>query len=42
VKIGGAAMTLAGVALAQFATPAPDDPVRAAPAQVDSACAQRA
>jgi drug/metabolite transporter (DMT)-like permease len=35
VKIGGAALTLAGVALAQFATRAPDDPVRESPAQVD-------
>jgi drug/metabolite transporter (DMT)-like permease len=35
VKIAGATLTLAGVALAQFATRAPDDPVREAPAQVD-------
>lgn len=34
VKIGGAAPTLAGVALAQFATRAADDPVRESPAQV--------
>ena len=34
VKIGGAIVTLAGVALAQFATRA-NDPVREAPAQVD-------
>jgi len=34
VKIGGAALTLAGVALAQF-TSAPRDPVREAPAPVD-------
>jgi drug/metabolite transporter (DMT)-like permease len=35
VKIGGALVTLAGVALAQFATREPDDPVREAPARVD-------
>ena len=34
VKLGGAAITLAGVALAQF-TSAPRDPVREAPAPVD-------
>jgi drug/metabolite transporter (DMT)-like permease len=34
VKIGGAIVTLAGVALAQFST-RPNDPVREAPAQVD-------
>ena len=34
VKLGGAALTLAGVALAQFAS-APRDPVREAPAPVD-------
>jgi len=34
VKIGGAVVTLAGVALAQFSTRA-NDPVREAPAQVD-------
>ena len=35
MKIGGAALTLAGVALAQFATRDVGDPVREAPAQVD-------
>jgi drug/metabolite transporter (DMT)-like permease len=35
VKIGGALVTLAGVALAQFATRDANDPVREAPAQVD-------
>lgn len=35
VKVLGAAVTLAGVALAQFATREPDDPVREAPARVD-------
>jgi drug/metabolite transporter (DMT)-like permease len=35
VKIVGALVTLAGVALAQFATREPDDPVREAPARVD-------
>ena len=35
VKLGGAAVTLAGVALAQFATRDAADPVRAVPAQVD-------
>jgi drug/metabolite transporter (DMT)-like permease len=35
VKIGGAVLTLAGVALAQFATRDANDPVREAPAQVD-------
>jgi len=35
VKIGGAVLTLAGVALAQFATRDAADPVREAPAQVD-------
>ena len=35
VKIGGALLTLAGVALAQFATRDARDPVREAPAQVD-------
>jgi drug/metabolite transporter (DMT)-like permease len=34
VKIVGAIVTLAGVALAQFST-RPNDPVREAPAQVD-------
>jgi drug/metabolite transporter (DMT)-like permease len=34
VKLAGAALTLAGVALAQFAS-APRDPVREAPAPVD-------
>jgi len=34
VKLGGAALTLAGVALAQFGSPA-RDPVREAPAPVD-------
>jgi drug/metabolite transporter (DMT)-like permease len=35
VKIVGAGITLAGVALAQFATRDPKDPAREAPAQVD-------
>lgn len=35
VKLGGAALTLAGVALAQFASRDANDPVRAVPAQVD-------
>ena len=35
VKIGGALLTLAGVALAQFATRDRSDPVREAPARVD-------
>ena len=35
IKIVGAAITLAGVALAQFANRDPKDPVRDAPAQVD-------
>jgi drug/metabolite transporter (DMT)-like permease len=35
VKIGGAAVTLVGVALAQFSTRDANDPVREAPAQVD-------
>lgn len=35
VKIGGALLTLGGVALAQFATRDAGDPVRDAPAQVD-------
>ena len=35
VKVGGALLTLAGVALAQFATRHPDDPVREAPPRVD-------
>jgi drug/metabolite transporter (DMT)-like permease len=35
MKIGGAALTLVGVALAQFATREASDPVREAPAQVD-------
>jgi len=35
VKIGGAAVTLMGVALAQFSTRDANDPVREAPAQVD-------
>jgi len=34
-KIGGAAITLVGVALAQFSTRDANDPVREAPAQVD-------
>ena len=34
-KLGGAALTLAGVALAQFAAPAPQAVVREAPAPVD-------
>ncbi len=34
-KVAGAAVTLAGVALAQFATRDASDPLRAAPAQVD-------
>jgi drug/metabolite transporter (DMT)-like permease len=34
IKLGGAALTLAGVALAQFASP-PRDAVREAPAPVD-------
>jgi len=34
-KLGGAALTLAGVALAQFASASPRDPVREAPAPVD-------
>ncbi len=34
-KLGGAAVTLAGVALAQFATRDANDPVREAPARVD-------
>jgi drug/metabolite transporter (DMT)-like permease len=35
LKIGGALLTLAGVALAQYATRDPADPVREAPASVD-------
>ena len=35
VKLGGAALTLAGVALAQFASSSPRNPVREAPAPVD-------
>jgi drug/metabolite transporter (DMT)-like permease len=35
VKVVGALLTLAGVALAQFATREPNDPVRESPAQVD-------
>lgn len=35
VKVGGALLTLAGVALAQFATRDADDPVREAPARLD-------
>jgi drug/metabolite transporter (DMT)-like permease len=35
VKIGGAVVTLSGVALAQFASRDADDPVREAPARVD-------
>ncbi|KNZ32959.1 MAG: multidrug DMT transporter permease [Methylibium sp. NZG] len=35
VKLAGAALTLAGVALAQFASASPRDPVREAPAPVD-------
>jgi drug/metabolite transporter (DMT)-like permease len=35
VKIGGAVVTLVGVALAQFSTRDANDPVREAPAQVD-------
>ena len=35
VKLAGAALTLAGVAVAQYASARPDDPVREAPAPVD-------
>jgi drug/metabolite transporter (DMT)-like permease len=35
VKLAGAALTLAGVALAQFGSSSPKDPVREAPAPVD-------
>ncbi len=35
VKLAGAALTLVGVALAQFASASPNDPVREAPAPVD-------
>jgi drug/metabolite transporter (DMT)-like permease len=35
VKLGGAALTLVGVALAQFTSASPRDPVREAPALVD-------
>jgi drug/metabolite transporter (DMT)-like permease len=35
VKIGGAALTLVGVALAQYMSASPRDPVREAPAPVD-------
>jgi drug/metabolite transporter (DMT)-like permease len=35
VKLGGAGLALAGVALAQYATPAPHDPVRESVAPVD-------
>ncbi|MDH5539098.1 MAG: DMT family transporter [Rhizobacter sp.] len=35
IKLGGAALTLLGVALAQFASTSPRDPVREAPAPVD-------
>ena len=35
IKIGGAAVTLAGVALAQFASRDASDPVREAPARMD-------
>jgi drug/metabolite transporter (DMT)-like permease len=35
VKLGGAALTLVGVALAQFTSASPRDPVREAPAPVD-------
>jgi drug/metabolite transporter (DMT)-like permease len=35
IKLGGAALVLAGVALAQFSTRDANDPVRQAPAQVD-------
>jgi drug/metabolite transporter (DMT)-like permease len=35
IKVGGAALTLVGVALAQFATRDGSDSVREAPAQVD-------
>jgi drug/metabolite transporter (DMT)-like permease len=35
VKLAGAAVTLAGVALAQFSTRDPDDPVREAPSRFD-------
>jgi hypothetical protein len=34
-KLAGAALTLAGVAAAQYASGRPDDPVREAPAPVD-------
>ncbi len=35
IKLGGAALTLAGVAVAQYASRRPNDPVREAPALVD-------
>jgi drug/metabolite transporter (DMT)-like permease len=35
VKVAGAALTLAGVALAQLRSSSPKDPVREAPAPVD-------
>ncbi len=35
IKLAGAALTLAGVAVAQYASARPDDPVREAPAPVD-------
>ena len=35
IKLAGAALTLAGVAVAQYASVRPDDPVREAPAPVD-------
>lgn len=35
IKLAGAALTLAGVAVAQYASHRPDDPVREAPALVD-------
>ena len=35
IKLAGAALTLAGVAVAQYASSRPDDPVREAPAPVD-------
>ena len=35
VKLAGAAVTLAGVALAQFSVRTPDDPVRDSPSRFD-------
>jgi drug/metabolite transporter (DMT)-like permease len=35
IKVAGAALTLAGVALAQFGSASPKDPVREVPAPVD-------